>query len=406
MTVEYFPVGIACNIACGYCYQDPMREAGNINVPRNWPRVRDQLDRLGEFTVFGGEPLLAPLAHLEEVFAYGFARHGKNGIQTNGTLITDAHIELFARYRVHVGISIDGPPALNQVRCAPEQTERTLAAIATLCARGMPPSIITTIHRGNADLAQLIPWFDSLAAQGVQYLNLHELEVECGRDRLALSEDENIRVYLDLYEWSKTTTLHVLPFADIQTLLTTEYPAVMCTWNACDPLTTPAVQGVSPDGAASNCGRTNKDGINWLKGDQPGVERYRALYHTPQACGGCQGCTYFAFCKGQCPGTAIDGDWRNRTVNCRLWYALFERIERDCDPATLLTTDVKQQLAARIVADAGHGDGHGDSWEHGDRPHGDAHGDHTDYGKRGSESQQIPVTFLGFIHGATRVSPS
>jgi uncharacterized protein len=384
-----------------------MREAGNINVPRDWPRVRARLDRAGsDFTVFGGEPLLAPLAHLEEVFAYGFERFGQNGVQTNGTLITDAHIDLFERYKVHVGISIDGPPELNRVRCAPELTGCTIRAIEALCDRGVCPSIITTIHRGNANLPLLTAFFDWLADHGVRHLNLHELEVECGREHLALPEEENIRVYLALYDWSKTTALRVLPFADIHTLLTTEYPAAMCTWNACDPLTTPAVHGINANGELSNCGRTNKDGVNWLKGDQPGAERYRALYHTPQACGGCRGCTYFAFCKGQCPGTAIDGDWRNRTVNCRLWYALFERIERDCDPATLLTADVKQQLAARIIADAAHGDGHGDSWAHGDRPHGDAHGDHTDYGKRGSESQQIPVTFLGFIHGATRVSPS
>jgi uncharacterized protein len=33
-------------------------------------------------------------------------------------------------------------------------------------------------------------------------------------------------------------------------------------------------------------------------------------------------------CKGQCPGTAIDGDWRNRTEHCAVWMSLFERFER------------------------------------------------------------------------------
>jgi uncharacterized protein len=32
-------------------------------------------------------------------------------------------------------------------------------------------------------------------------------------------------------------------------------------------------------------------------------------------------------CKGQCPGTAIDGDWRNRTENCELWKGLFRHLE-------------------------------------------------------------------------------
>lgn len=372
-----------------------MREAGNINVPRDWPRVRAQLERAGrDFSVFGGEALLTPFAHLEEVFAFGYERYGKNGIQTNGSLITDAHIDLFERYQVHVGISIDGPPELNLVRCEPALTERTLTAIAKLCARGRFPSIITTIHRGNADLAVLIPWFDSLHALGVQYLNLHELEVECGRDALALTEEETLRVYLALYEWSTTTSMHVLPFADIKALLTTRHPQTTCVWNHCDPLTTEAVHGINPNGELSNCGRTNKDGINWVKSDRPGYERYLALFHTPQADGGCQGCRYFAFCKGHCPGTAIDGDWRNRTVNCRLWYGLFARIERDCDPASLLTEGDKRQLVAGILhADMPHGDAHGDSWEHGDRPHGDAHEDHTDR-EHPPRAARIPVTFL------------
>ena len=32
-------------------------------------------------------------------------------------------------------------------------------------------------------------------------------------------------------------------------------------------------------------------------------------------------------CKGQCPGTSIDHDWRNRTEHCDLWKQLFRDIE-------------------------------------------------------------------------------
>ena len=34
-------------------------------------------------------------------------------------------------------------------------------------------------------------------------------------------------------------------------------------------------------------------------------------------------------CKGQCPGTAIDGDWRNRTEHCEVWKALFTQLETE-----------------------------------------------------------------------------
>src|SRR5205085_10095838 len=54
---------------------------------------------------------------------------------------------------------------------------------------------------------------------------------------------------------------------------------------------------------------------------------YLALYHTPQEAGGCKDCRFFLMCKGQCPGTAIDGDWRNRTEHCEVWKALFKVLE-------------------------------------------------------------------------------
>ena len=112
-------------------------------------------------------------------------------------------------------------------------------------------------------------------------------------------------------------------------LLAGEDQGSACVWNACDPYTTPAVRGVEGQGQRSNCGRTNKDGIDFGKAELPGYERYIALYRTPQEVGGCSGCRFFLMCKGQCPGTAIDGDWRNRTEHCEVWKALYGRLECD-----------------------------------------------------------------------------
>lgn len=389
MTIEYLPVGIACNLSCEYCYQDSMRDAGNINTPRNWPRAKAQLEKLGSsFAVFGGEPLLAPIEHLEEVWKFGLDRFGSNGIQTNGVLITETHIELFKKYRVGVGISIDGPGELNRARVKHDSdTAKTMHAIKRLCEDGYPPSLIVTIHRKNTyDIFKLIAWFAELGTMGVRYINLHNLEIEKGMPDLSIPQDEEIAAFLSIYEWSKTTTMNVTPFSDIAKLLTEENPAVSCIWNHCDPLTTDAVQGINPDGSRSNCGRTNKDGINWVKADKPGFERYRILRATPQQYGGCQGCKYFAHCKGQCPGTAIDGDWRNKTVHCNLWYSLFERIEVDLRLAgkTILdTTNKEAKLLSSWSPE------HGDN-QHGDTPHGDSHGDHTDYGIRATFLERPP----------------
>jgi uncharacterized protein len=117
-------------------------------------------------------------------------------------------------------------------------------------------------------------------------------------------------------------------FQDIEDLLQGHDGQVSCVWRACDPYTTSAVRGVEGSGQRSNCGRTNKDGIDFVKAEQPGYERYLALYNTPQPSGGCLDCRFFLMCKGQCPGTSIDGDWRNRTEHCSTWIRLFEHVEQ------------------------------------------------------------------------------
>ena len=342
MGVELRPLGVACNIQCQYCYQNPQRDAGNVVRRYNMDLMKAAVEREGgPFTLFGGEPLLLPEEDIEELWAWGFERYGRNSVQTNGVLINDRHIELFKRYKVSVGISIDGPGELNDVRWVGtlertrEATAKTERAIERLCEAGLPPGLIVTLHRGNAvgeRLERLLDWFRSLEAIGIRKARLHILEVddERVREAHALTLDENLaafQAFLKLESELKTLELDV--FSDMRALLLGEDDGTGCVWNACDPYTTRAVRGVEGTGQASNCGRTNKDGIDFVKADTEGFERYIALYHTPQAHGGCQSCRFFMMCKGQCPGTSIDGDSRNRSEHCSVWMSLFGQLEDD-----------------------------------------------------------------------------
>lgn len=343
MSVELRPLGVRCNLACRYCYQQPQRDAGNTPAPRyDLAAMKDAiLAEGGPFTLFGGEPLLLPLPVLDELWAWGLERFGGNGVQTNGTLITDAHLALFRRYRVRVGISVDGPGELNDARVdhTPARTRRatarTEAAIARLCAAGMPPSLIVTLHRGNAVAARLPAlhdWFRRLDALGISSVRLHLLEVDdpaVGAGYL-LTPEETGTALGGLAELESTLRrLRFDLFSEMRKLLAGDDQNATCVWRACDPYTTPAVRGVEGDGQRSNCGRTNKEGIDFVKADRIGYERQLALYHTPQEAGGCQDCRFFLQCKGQCPGTAIDGDWRNRSAQCAEWFGLFSRLEAD-----------------------------------------------------------------------------
>ncbi|HWB29868.1 MAG TPA: radical SAM protein [Vicinamibacterales bacterium] len=342
MSTEVRPLGVKCNIQCQYCYQNPQRDAGNIPSRFDVTKMKAALDRIGSsFTIFGGEPLLVPEPVLEELWAFGLARFGTNGIQTNGTLITDRHIALFKRYSVNVGISIDGPEDLNDVRWAGtttatrEATARTHAAIERLVREGLTPSLIVTLHRGNATadkLPRMGDWFRYLDTLGITNARLHDLEIETPAigAKYGLTAAEQIDAFLAFA--SLETSLRQLRFdvfSDMRRMLLGEDQQTTCVWNACDPYTTRAVQGVEGHGQRSNCGRTNKDGIDFVKADREGFERYLALYHAPHSAGGCHGCRFFLLCKGQCPGGSIGGDWRNRSSKCDLWLALYERFEAE-----------------------------------------------------------------------------
>ena len=341
MGVEIKPLGAACNLRCRYCYQNPMREAGTPRIPFDLEKVKRAAERHGEpLTLFGGEPLLLPLPGLEELLRWSHERHGRSSIQTNGTLAGDAHLRLFEQYNVAVGISIDGPGELNDLRLA-SSLEETRAAtlkverlIARLCEAGRPPSLILTLHRLNGAAAswpRMAAWLAQLERLGVRRMRLHLLEVDdpAIRRDYALDAQENIAALRRFAQWeSRPSLLRFDLFSDMRNLLLGRDGGTACVWNACDPYNTQAVRGIEGNGQSSNCGRTNKDGTDYLKARGHGFERYRALASTPQDQGGCQDCRFFFACKGQCPGTALQGDWRNRTEHCEVWKQLYTDIEQ------------------------------------------------------------------------------
>lgn len=356
MNLEIRPFGVRCNIGCVYCYQNPERDAGNVLRSYDLATLLEAIKREGHpFTLFGGEPLLMPVKDLEKLWAYGLQKFGSNGIQTNGTLIRDDHVQLFHTYKVHVGISVDGPGELNDARWSGSlektrnATAKTHAAIEQLCKEQIPPSLIVTLHRINATrdkLPAMHAWMRHLEQIGVKSARLHLLEVETDavRSECALSSEENVEAMLGFLKLEKQlTSLKFDMFEDMRNMLLGRDNKTTCVWNACDPYTTKAVQGIEGNGQRSNCGRTNKEGIDFVKSDSEGFERYMALYQTPQEYGGCKDCRFFLMCKGQCPGTAIDGDWRNRTELCEVLKTLYRHLEEE------MITDGLEPLSVRPV---------------------------------------------------------
>lgn len=407
MSIELTALGKKCNLGCSYCYQGDERIAANNSAPPYDMNAMKQAlidEGVGKpdwqgnttgWTLFGGEALLMPVADIEELLKWSAGLGASVGCQTAGNLITERHIDLFKKYGVSVGFSIDGPDDLNDARQAmdPKATRATTAMsmrnLDRFLAEKMSVSLIVTLTHTNvgtsAKLDRLVAWLLELRDKGLQYVNLHMLEPH-GSSSLSLTQLWQTHV-MRVLRSSLVGFKHVAPFDDMRKSLLQESGS-NCIWNFCDPYTTAAVHGVEGDGSRGNCGRTNKNGVSYEKSNTSGHERHLALYLTPQEHGGCAECRFFIPCGGgNCPGEGIGGDWRAKTVHCDTIKSLLGDMEMEVflegkEPVSqsLRRPGMEAALIAKWTG-VGVSPTTGNV-EHGDKPHGDKpHGDHTDLGE-------------------------
>jgi uncharacterized protein len=136
-----------CNIDCRYCYLPDRNNRSRISI-ETVARTCEFLagDNLVADAVevlwHAGEPLIIPVDFYERAFAT-IERHLGGAtithkIQTNATLIDDEWIELFKRWNVSVGVSLDGPPHIHDryrvTRARDRRARRFIKALQN-CAR-------------------------------------------------------------------------------------------------------------------------------------------------------------------------------------------------------------------------------------------------------------------------------
>jgi len=150
--------GTLCNLDCNYCFL-PARKSRNLMDPQIARRVATDLRLIkgdggvpisllwhaSEPTSVGIEhfaTLMEPFADLE---ADGVVQHA---IQTNGTLLDDRWCDLFARHRMSVGLSIDGPEEATTSRVdwrGKPAYVRILHGVEMLRTHGIPFGVIGVV---------------------------------------------------------------------------------------------------------------------------------------------------------------------------------------------------------------------------------------------------------------------
>lgn len=116
--VVIFRITNMCNLNCTYCYDKDNRYRDK-NINEEFENKIDDiqrylnaiyLDKCNARTLIfhGGEPLLLGADVYEKLLEKIVEPNMKLSIQTNGTLINKKYIEIFKKYHISVGISLDG----------------------------------------------------------------------------------------------------------------------------------------------------------------------------------------------------------------------------------------------------------------------------------------------------------
>ena len=133
-----------CNFDCSYCYVYRGPDTTWRLQPKRMGRdvlaaVRDRLVEQAErqetgfaIVLHGGEPLLLGFSELADLLRGLRARLSAErhpiSVQTNGALLSQRHLDLFAETRTSVSVSIDGPPEVNDLARVNHRGESTYAA--------------------------------------------------------------------------------------------------------------------------------------------------------------------------------------------------------------------------------------------------------------------------------------
>jgi len=332
---------LGCNLNCKYCYEGAYRSKHEITADYDMCKVvaaietqysiaQKQIDLsnkqnklckpTADIVLHGGEPLCLPKQDVETILRKSFELSGKSGIQTNGTLIDEDHIELFFKYKTNVGISHDGPGNLSAYRMSSKEADRVSQLMFDLKEKGLNISVISVVSKSNAGTFKrqmaYENWISRLYDAGIN----GRINPCSSEPKYDLDEQTLARVYLSLAKNFVDTGMAWHPFTDMSKRLLGE--SAVCVFMGCDPFHTDSATVILGDGTITNCMRTNTGDI-LVRDSQKMNIRDEVLQEIPQDFNGCRGCEFWYACYGGCPMSAIDNDWRNRTIHCLVYKTVF-----------------------------------------------------------------------------------
>lgn len=319
----------ACNLRCRYCYR---RSEAPAAMTRDVAKKAISLAAVSglpfHVQLAGGEPTLEP--ELIE-FVGRMVRKARwpatLAIQTNGTLIDRTLINLFRRYDIAVGVSLDGPPDVQEeLRGDSGKTFRGLALLEQEAVPFRVTAVLSSLNAGRLhDLVLTLARFFTVRGVGLDPV----VRAGRGRDSAKLCPSAEavrlgIRAMHDAIEWIKNHYGVYLEWREMEkvrhALSGNGTAAPYC--HACNGESL----AVHPDGAAYPCGQTigdpdmaagAVDSVDWTVLEN--------CYQNMRLQGNCKVCPLAGRCPGDCP-SRLHYNSGDGPVMCTVYQTIAEKL--------------------------------------------------------------------------------
>ncbi|MBM9538439.1 radical SAM/SPASM domain-containing protein [Desulfobulbus alkaliphilus] len=321
-----------CNLQCASCYHGSPDSQQDMSIATLEKAFDLAIAGSGPLHIqlTGGEPTLVPeLIEAAAQRALIASRPCTMGIQTNGTCLDAQTVALLKRYRIQVGVSLDGPPAIQEeVRGKSAETLRGLQLLES-CA--LPFRLTTVISNRNVAeldrLALLLAGFRQAMGLGLDLLvvkgNAREAATMLPAPSTALIQGvSSLARTLTIINQRKEIPLQLRELELVKGLLNAKTKQVNRTRNFCY-----AQQGTSlavhPDGRLFPCGQSLGDPRLFAGSvDQAAPMPLFPQRTLTELAADCSSCPLENKCPGDCPSRLHYNRDHNPLLACDLYRTL------------------------------------------------------------------------------------
>ena len=327
---------MACQAGCSYCFA---QKTGEFMSRDTAEKAIDFIGRIApagkniSLTFHGGEPLLAGeafYAFLLPMLMERFGRRIRLSMQSNLWAMTDSLAELFRKYRVSVGTSLDGPQELCDRQRGAGYYAGTKAGMEILQRHQIRTGIISTLTADSADQAAL------LFRKSTQPYVLHGAVPLPGADggKSAVDADGMKRILLDSYQACKEDPAHGrIATIDAMVKGCFQEKGRTCTFMNCLGM----FAAIAPDGGIYSCqrfcgekelcfGNVRNDPDERAIVRSRAYQRLRTLEKSRETA--CSGCRHWEYCRGGCLFNSVTAE-TEKDPYCESYQAVFDRIQFD-----------------------------------------------------------------------------